>query len=229
MLTAEVPNAPSRGSSGLGAVRCDGVSAGLKSADANGCGKRSRHQRPSACAARRQPSPGGPAGGREQTVRPAKRRPRSAAREPIAVVPVPASGMRMRSPLDIAALPQNQCTTAAPKSHTAIATVTERSQHCRRSLRQPSQATPETQVQPSPSVRTRQRSGIISATMVERPRLDSQTKRWLKLEISRRRREKELHVGRPVLHRPGIDGPGGAEVQPPEGNLLFQPSRPSLS
>ena len=37
--------------------------------------------------------------------------------------------------------------------------------------------------------------------MTERPRLDPQTRRWLKLEVSRRRKEKELHVGRPVLHR----------------------------
>lgn len=37
--------------------------------------------------------------------------------------------------------------------------------------------------------------------MTERLSLDPQTRRWLKLEVSRRRREKELHVGRPVLHR----------------------------
>ena len=37
--------------------------------------------------------------------------------------------------------------------------------------------------------------------LTERPRLDPQTRRWLKLEVSRRRKEKELHVGRPVLHR----------------------------
>jgi len=33
------------------------------------------------------------------------------------------------------------------------------------------------------------------------PRLDQQTRHWLKLEVSRRRKERELHVGRPVLHR----------------------------
>jgi hypothetical protein len=37
--------------------------------------------------------------------------------------------------------------------------------------------------------------------MREPPRLDPQTRRWLKLEVSRRRKERELHVGRPVLHR----------------------------
>jgi hypothetical protein len=37
-------------------------------------------------------------------------------------------------------------------------------------------------------------------TLTERPRLDPQTRRWLKLEVSRRK-EKEVHVGRPVLHR----------------------------
>ncbi len=37
--------------------------------------------------------------------------------------------------------------------------------------------------------------------MNERPLLDPQTRLWLKLEVSRRRKQKELHVGRPVLHR----------------------------
>ncbi len=37
--------------------------------------------------------------------------------------------------------------------------------------------------------------------MTEPPRLDPQTRRWLRLEVSRRRKERELHVGRPVLHR----------------------------
>lgn len=37
--------------------------------------------------------------------------------------------------------------------------------------------------------------------MIERPRLDPQTRLWVELEVSRRRKEEELHVGRPVLHR----------------------------
>jgi hypothetical protein len=37
--------------------------------------------------------------------------------------------------------------------------------------------------------------------MNEGPRLDPQTRHWLNLEVSRRRKQKELHVGRPVLHR----------------------------
>jgi hypothetical protein len=36
--------------------------------------------------------------------------------------------------------------------------------------------------------------------MTERLPLDPQTRRGLKLEVSRRRREMEVHVGRPVLH-----------------------------
>jgi len=40
-----------------------------------------------------------------------------------------------------------------------------------------------------------------AVAMSELLRLDAQTRRWLKLEVSRRRKEKELHVGRPVLYR----------------------------
>ena len=46
------------------------------------------------------------------------------------------------------------------------------------------------------------RLGKITAVPMNEPlRLDPQTRRWLKLEVSRRRKEKELHVGRPVLYR----------------------------
>jgi len=37
--------------------------------------------------------------------------------------------------------------------------------------------------------------------MDEGPHLDRQTRHGLKLAVSRRRKQKELHVGRPVLHR----------------------------
>ncbi len=62
----------------------------------------------------------------------------------------------------------------------------------------------------------------------ERQRLDAQTRRWLKQEVSRRRKAKHFHVGRPVLHRYSEHGDSGAvehsldataffdEVGPPE-------------
>ena len=37
--------------------------------------------------------------------------------------------------------------------------------------------------------------------VTERPELDNEIRRWLKLEVSRRRKAREFHVGRPVLYR----------------------------
>ena len=50
--------------------------------------------------------------------------------------------------------------------------------------------------------------------MATRLLLDAQTRRWLKLEVSRRRKENELHVGRPVLHRSPKHDEGELDLAP---------------
>ena len=64
--------------------------------------------------------------------------------------------------------------------------------------------------------------------MTKRPSLDPETRQWLKGEVSRRRREKELHVGRPVLHRYSKQDPGddderlARESRTPDGTSTYE-------
>lgn len=60
----------------------------------------------------------------------------------------------------------------------------------------------------------------------EPPRLDPQTRRWLKQEVSRRRKEKELHVGRPVLHRYSKQGDRDTVEDSPDATAVFDTGAP---
>ena len=68
---------------------------------------------------------------------------------------------------------------------------------------------------PRLSRRADQSRNLLAVGTSEPSRIGAQTRRWLKQEVSRRRREKELHDGRPVLYRHAerVDRLAGVEAE----------------